>query len=151
MYGFLLFFYLVLTNIIMMDVLSALLVQAIKTMADTSSGAAEIKAAVSVIGRIWDDHFLGTTDSNPVIALNDLPFVLSGLGVPELLHQIQVDCQSIMDVAEIMSWEGVGRLSKTGFVRMVLDTRGGRLAKAKDCLQTQKLIHVHTQEILSKL
>ena len=145
------FFFVLISNVTMMEVMTGLLVQTVKTTAEVEKEESQLRYISDVVDDIWKEH--RDYDKDGLMSEDELLDTLGDSNFSTALHSLGVDVIALLDVSGfIFEQYGENReLSKKAFKKVILNMRGKTDAKVKDHVETRKYVHAWIHEEFAKL
>mmetsp|Transcript_10661 Transcript_10661/g.30180 ORF Transcript_10661/g.30180 Transcript_10661/m.30180 type:complete len:670 (-) Transcript_10661:91-2100(-) len=139
-YAFLLLVFVIFSNVTVMGVLSGLLVQTVKAVAEIEKEEKAVKGMQSTMNDLWDLITRHDENHDGMISMSELQAILLDRDSARVLQGMGVDLDGLGSVASFVFEENDGALTKGQFKRMLLDLRNGQAAKVKDHVETRKYV-----------
>lgn len=140
-FAFLLFFFMLISNVTVMGVLSGLLVQTVKTVAEVEEHEKRYMRFHGMMDEFWQ-HLLRIDDNhNGYVTQHDFHKLLEHRRAAKILKNMDVDVETLVNVSDFIFRQHQGRLSRVDFKNVVLDFRGSQHATLKDHHVTRKFMH----------
>jgi len=137
-YAVLLFLFMLLANVTMMGVLTGLLVQTVKTVAEVEKEEKHVKQMRSTMETFWEAMRMADEDGDGNIDEKELHTMLENARTTKILHKMDVDVESLINLSGFIFENHGGRLNKEIFTTVVMDLRGSKKATVKDHVETRK-------------
>jgi len=142
--------YVLLANVTMMGVLTGLLVQTVKMVAEAEKEAMAMEDQVKTMDLLWrfalkhDDDMSGTIDEG------EFRKMMAEKPTAKLLRRMKADVDDMRSVSGFVFEQHGGSLNKKEFMNMVLDLRGSQKATVKDHMETRKYFHAELKRIFEE-
>jgi len=133
--------FVLLANVTIMGVLTGLLVQTVKTVAEVEKEEKMVKELVRTMDQLWglvmeqDVDFDGFISGAEFCNLMELPDTV------RMLQALEVDVEGLVNVSSFVFEQHGGTLSRSEFLRVILDLRGSKKATVKDHMETRKFFN----------
>jgi len=126
-----------LANITMLGVLTGLLVQTVKTVAEIEK---EEKTTEHVVGTMEDLWKAFDCNSDGTVDQKEFDNMISFQDTARVLRTLDIDVEGLACISDFVFAENLGRLNRSAFLRMVLDSRSTKKATVKDHIETRKFV-----------
>jgi len=143
----LIFVFSVLTNVTVMGVLAALLVQTIKKVAEVEEEEKNIMASLEKIESFWKHVASMDETQDGYITMEGFFELLRNEKTVKLLHNMGVDPENLIFLADFVFSENMNRLSREAFNRFVLDLRVSQKSTLKDEIVTRKFMNTRLTQL----
>jgi len=140
LYGVLVFLFVLLSNITMLGVLTGLLVQTVKTVAECEKEENAVKRMADEMEDLWSLITAHDDNNDGLISEQELKDLLQDEHTARVLLSMGIDLEGMVNVSNFIFEQNAGQLTKPEFKRMVLDLRGRNHATVKDHVETRKFI-----------
>lgn len=137
-YAVLLFLFVLLANVTMMGVLTGLLVQTVKTVAEVEKEEKQFKHMNATMANFWRALASADEDGDGNIDEQELHKMLEDVKNTKILQKMDVDVESLVNLSAFIFEQHGGRLTQPEFTTVVMDLRGSRKATVKDHVETRK-------------
>jgi len=139
-YAVLLFLFVLLANVTMMGVLTGLLVQTVKTVAEVEKEEKQIKHMGVTMANFWHALSQADEDGDGNIDEHELHKMLEDARKLKILQKMDVDVESLVNLSSFIFEQHGGSVTQEEFTTVVMDLRGSRKATVKDHVETRKFI-----------
>jgi len=127
-------------NLTMLGVLTGLLVQTVKTVAEVEKEEKSVRTLVDSLDYLWRHVLTHDYDCNSVIDLDEFKDLLSLKQTATLMRSLDVDVEGLAGVCAFVFEQNQGSLGRQQFLQMVLDLRNSQKATVKDHIETRKFM-----------
>jgi len=148
LYAFSLLLFVILSGITIMGVLTGLLVQTVKTVADVEKEEQTIRRLTEEIDEVWGYICQHDAASGTYVSALELHHLSEDQELVKTLRRIDVDPDSLRSVADFVLEEHGLRMHLPEFKRVLLDLRGKNTAKVRDHVETRKFIRAQIQQAI---
>jgi len=138
-FPFLIFIFVLLTNVTMMGLLVGLLVQTIKKVAKVEEEKKNMKNK-ETMDDFWNHVVEMDANNDGFITLDEFFNLLGQRQTAKLLKKMDVDPEGLILLSDFVFEEGNGRLSQVDFNQWVLDMRATQKGTIKDHIATRKFM-----------
>jgi len=137
-YGFLILLFVLVANVTMLGVLTGLLVQTVKTVAEVEKEEKSVRQLVRTMDELWTLMLSLDDDHNGKIDVGEFMDLLSSKQTSRILHTLDVDVEGLANISAFVFEQNHGRLGRKEFLQMILDLRNSKKATVKDHIETRK-------------
>jgi len=138
-------------NVTMMGVLTGLLVQTVKMVAEAEKEALAMEEQVKTMDLLWrialkhkHDDSTGTIDEM------EFRNMMAVKTTAKLLRRMKADVDGMVNVSGFIFEQHGGALNKKEFMNMILDLRGSQKATVKDHMETRKYLHAELKRMFEE-
>jgi len=148
LYAVALLMFVLLSAITVMGVLTGLLVQTVKTVADVEKEEQTIRRMTEEIDKVWSFISQRDSKSDAYVTALELTHLSDSQEMMKVLRGMDVDPDSLRNVSSFVLEEHGSRMTLPQFKRVLLDLRGKNVAKVRDHVETRKFIRAQIQQAL---
>jgi len=150
-YSGLLLCFVLLANVTMMGVLAGLLVQTVKTVAESEKEEKSVRDLINTMDELWCLAMKHDEDRSGTIDEIEFRNMLSVKETALILRHMDVDVEGMASVCGFLFEQNSGRLTRKAFLELVLDLRGSQKATVKDHIETRKFVHAALKQSQAKM
>jgi len=132
--------FVLLANVTIMGVLTGLLVQTVKTVAEVEKEEKMVKELVRTMNQLWGLVMEHDVDYDGFISTAEFWHLMELPDTVPLLQALDVDVEGLVNVSNFIFEQHNERLSRSEFLRVILDLRGSKKATVKDHMETRKFV-----------
>jgi len=132
--------FVLLANVTIMGILTGLLVQTVKTVAEVEKEEKMVKELVRTMDQLWGHAMEQDVDFDGFISTAEFWSLMELPDTVRLLQSLDVDVEGLINVHSFVFEQNNERLNRSEFLRVILDLRGSRKATVKDHMETRKFI-----------
>jgi len=136
--GVMVLVFVLLSNVTFFGVLTGLLVQTVKTVAEIENEEKSVKQLVCSMEELWNLMIGGDTDDDGKINVFEFTDLMSDKQTAKVLCALDLDVEGLASVASFVFEQHEGHLGRKEFLQMVLDVRNSKKATVKDHIETRK-------------
>jgi len=140
-FALLLLFFVLLANVLIMGVLTGLLVQTVKMVAEVEKEEKMVKELVRTMDQLWALVMDQDEDYDGVLSTAEFWRLMENPDTCKLLQALDVDVEGLVNVASFVFEQHGGSLSRTEFLHVILNIRGSKKATVKDHMETRKFLN----------
>jgi len=146
LFGMLVLFFVLVSNITMLGVLTGLLVQTVKTVAEVEKEEKSVRMLVRAMEDLWSYMLRGDTDDDGKIDMGEFSNVMKLKETARVMAALDVDVEGLASVSAFVFGQNQSRLGRKDFLQMVLDVRSSKKATVKDHIETRKFTQAALRE-----
>jgi len=146
-YSLLMFCFALISNVTVMGVLTALLVQTIKKVADVEEDQRRIIRNETLVDNFWNHVVAMDENGDGYIVYDEFVRLLHRPETLQLLQKLDVNPEILVFLSDFMFEENEGRLSQHAFNQWVLDLRSMEQSTLKDHYVTRKFMKAKLGQI----
>jgi len=143
-YAFSLLLFVLASAITLMGVLTGLLVQTVKTVADVEKEEQAVRQMSVEIDEMWE-YISNDATSDTFVSTLELQLLSEDPELREMLRGMDIDPNHLRNVSDFVLEEHGLRMSLPQFKRVLLDLRGKNTAKVRDHVETRRFIRTQLQ------
>jgi len=146
-YGILMLLFVLLANITMLGVLTGLLVQTVKTVAEVEREENMVKELVNTMGELWKEMLQHDSNQNGTVEKHEFNELMSSKETARVLRTLDIDVEGLADVSDFIFAQNNGSISRKAFLEMVFDVRNNKKATVKDHIETRRFVEAQMLRI----
>jgi voltage-gated sodium channel len=132
--------FVLLANITMLGVLTGLLVQTVKTVAEVEKEEKAVQQLRDTMEEMWSLILEHDTDGDESIEPDEFADLIAEHDFARVLRTLDVDVEGLASVSDFIFAQNRGRLGRKEFMQMVLDVRNNKTATVKDHIETRRFM-----------
>jgi len=140
-YGMMMLLFVLAANVTMLGVLTGLLVQTVKTVAEIEKEEKSVMQLVGSMDDLWKLMLSYDYDLDGKIDVSEFRDLLAVKETALLMQTLDVDVEGLANVAAFVFEQNRGFLRRKEFLQMVLDLRNSKKATVKDHIETRKFVY----------
>jgi len=150
-FGVLMLLFVLLANITMLGVLTGLLVQTVKTVAEVEKEEIAGQQLASTMGELWKDMFDLDSNDNGKIRQHEFNELLSSKETARVLHTLNIDVEALADVSDFVFAQNNGSIGRQTLLEMAFDVRNNNKATVKDHIETRRFVQAEMFRIFKQV
>jgi len=136
--GMLVLLFVLVSNVTFFGVLTGLLVQTVKTVAELEREEKAVRQLVATLGELWNLMIENDNNGDGKIDFSEFTGLVAEKQTAKVLRALDLDMEGLASVAAFVFEQNQGQLGRKEFLQMVLDVRNSKKATVKDHIETRK-------------
>merc|ERR1712008_630794 len=124
----------------MLGVLTGLLVQTVKTVAEIEKEEKAVQQLRDTMEEMWSLILEHDTDGDESIEPDEFADLIAEHDFARVLRTLDVDVEGLASVSDFIFAQNQGRPGRKEFMQMVLDVRNNKTATVKDHIETRRFM-----------
>jgi len=150
MLGMLILLFVLWSNVTMLGILTGLLVQTVKTVADLEREEKSVKTCFKTMEELWHIFLLDADANNDCkISMDEFLDWMSLKETARVMRSLDIDVEGLVSTSAFVFEQHQGRLARMDFMDMLHNLRNGKKATVKDHIETRKFTQAALLGILN--